>query len=289
MRGFRDDAHREKFEAARERAGLGGVDRECCGARLRTGGFCALPVVSGFPRCRKHGGPAQARVVRQRQVEALAKGELSPADFERFEKRRAANRLTYRWRANPWLPGATIDLAEHEGRFRDELAAMGFRLNQVPPAVLDKARWKFRRTVLDRGRLAGWTDFLAGQLQELIDGAGPAPPPVDGVQLVERPAFVVAPIMPGSKRRLADARRGAAPPRIGPVPKAAPLALSEREAAGRALWEHRGALSGVLAFARSDDDRLAIGAAFLRLQAKPGDPDETQRWTDLVRSLREAA
>lgn len=289
MRGFKDDAHREKFEAARDRARLGGVDRECCGARLRTGGFCALPVVVGFRRCRKHGGPAQARVVRHRQVEALAKGELSPADFERFERRRAANRLTYRWRSNPWLPGATIDLAEHEGRFRAELAGMGFRINAMPPAVLDSARWKFRRTVVDRGRAGAWTDFLAGKLQELIDRAGMAPPPADGVHLIETPAFVAAPIMPGSKRRLPDARRGAPPPVADGGPLVAPPRETEREAAGRALWEHRAALAGVLGLARSDDDRLAIGAAFVRLQAKPGDPDEARRWAGLVRRLKEAA
>lgn len=289
MTVFKDDAHRQKFEAARARACLGGVDRECCGARLRTGGFCALPVVSGCKRCRKHGGPAQAQAVRQKQLVALSKGELSPADFERFEKRRAANRLTYRWRSNPWLPGATIDLAEHEGRFRTELAGLGFRVNAIPPAVLDSARWKFRRMVLDRGRSNIWTDFVTTKLQVLIDRAGAAPPPVDGVQLVESPAFVAAPLGANSKRRRPDEKVGPAhrvAPTNAPIP--APRG-GESEAASRALWEHRAALAAVLGLARSDADKLAIGAAFVRLQQRPGDPDETRRWADLVRRLKAAA
>ena len=286
LTGFQDDEHRKRFEAGRARAAFGGIDRECCGARLRSGGFCALPVVTGFRRCNRHGGPYQAKAIRARQVEAMSKGLLNPDDFARSERRRDANRLTYVWRRDPWARGSTIDLGEHERLFRLELQEANIPIDHLAPAVQDRSRWRFRRLMLDRSKPGEWSKFLHEIVPELVAQAGL--PPLGHLDVGNvvgmPPAFSVdGRLSPWSKRRRLDVPRSAPVPRIASKP-VEPVSGDVRAAAAEACWKHHAALSPVFArFAKSDEDKLVLAAGFVRLLASKGSAEGAEEWAALIR------
>jgi len=91
----------------------------------------------------------------------------------RSEGKRAANRLREQWKKNPWVPGATIDLSEHEGEFQQQV---GMKVRSpVPPGVLDWLRWKYRRLQIDQKRDREWLQVLHHDLPVRVSAAGPAP------------------------------------------------------------------------------------------------------------------
>ena len=128
-----------------------------CGARTRNGGACRQPPFKdGNGRCTRHGGPALARLHRERQIADVRAGRMSFTDWHRAEARRAANRLQYQWKRDPWLPGSTIALtAADEDALRADMQATGLGLpylDAMPPAVADWLRWRWRRLRVDQDR-----------------------------------------------------------------------------------------------------------------------------------------
>lgn len=170
--GFFDLAHKLAFERERARVRFGGPDQRRCGALTRSGHICQKTPLAGEFRCLAHGGPALARRYRAAQLEALRKGELSQAEFDRAEAKRAANRLRDRWKRDPWVPGATLDLGEHEDAFLRDLGYCGFDVDTLPPAVADTARWRWRRFCLDRPRYQEWASFCSEDLPRRVRLAG---------------------------------------------------------------------------------------------------------------------
>ncbi len=162
----------EKFRAANLIARRGGSGAEICGARTKTGTLCLHPPLhAGNGRCLRHAGPKAAKIHRTRQQRAFESGRISAAEWNRAEARRAANRLGDQWKKNPWLPGSTIDLGEHERDFQNALSPVD--VDALPPAVQDWLRWRYRRTQIDRDSGAAWQRALTQNLPQRIADAGP--------------------------------------------------------------------------------------------------------------------
>ena len=154
--GFQDGDHRRSFETARARVRFGGPEQRRCGAHTRLGHRCAKTPLAGEIRCLAHGGPAAARRYREAQLDALRRGEMTLEDFAKAERKRANNRLRDLWKYQPWIPGSTLDLGEHEGAFSRDLGFCGLDIDALPPSVADTARWRWRRLCLDRARHEAW-------------------------------------------------------------------------------------------------------------------------------------
>ena len=125
----------------------------------------------GGVRCLRHAGPKAAAAHRERQLAGLRTGRVTPEVFARAEARRARNRLLDRWKRNPSLPGATIDLGADESRFQDALAACGVQSGTDLPAVMDWLRWRFRRTMIDRLNADAWARSVGDGLRTRLAAA----------------------------------------------------------------------------------------------------------------------
>lgn len=274
--GFRDAAMAEKFAAGRQAYwAAGGPPR--CGAPTRHGQDCRAPVARAGLRCAHHAGPTAGQRRRQRRLAC----DAPPALLHRRLVRAATSRLSSLWRKEPWTPGLTLDLGEHESAFRDALAAAGTPITALPYATADWARWKFRRAFLDGRRVPDiWRDALAA-LPARVAKAGPPPAGWTWTE-PEAPgglAYTVPTRLPaGSKRRLTDPAR--APRAAAPLPA---LAAEDTERAAAALRDHGDALAPALALAQSDDARLRLALAFAHLGA--GEIDHAA-WLDALEAAR---
>lgn len=133
---FNDETHQTSFEEGRALARRGGPLAPVCGAKTRDGGHCRHAPLVGGARCLRHAGPKAARQYRERQHEAMRAGKISYAEFARSEAKRGANRLRDQWKKDPWVPGSTIDLGEHEMAFQGELQHWNGSC-LLAPAILD--------------------------------------------------------------------------------------------------------------------------------------------------------
>lgn len=154
--GFYSEAHRSAFEEGNRLYRRGGPLASTCGARLPGGGTCEYAPLKGEARCLRHGGPAAAKRYRDRQMQGLETGRVSPAEFARAEARRARNALQLSWKRDPRVPGATIDLGEHEWAFQEAAQRRDVDARNLYPAVADWLRWQWQRTQRDRDNPAGW-------------------------------------------------------------------------------------------------------------------------------------
>lgn len=193
------------FLEARKDSQFGSPSREICGAKTRGGGVCRHPPLKGYARCLRHAGSIAARQYRERQWRAVQQGKMAWSDFARFEARRATNRLRTAWKKNPWAPGRTIDLGEHESRFQQEIGSPAAKGRPLPPAVVDWLRWRFRRTLIDRENLDGWRAALT-ELPTRVRDAGPQPAyvPPEGYA-------VAAPVVAGNSDGDSDGGLGRGP------------------------------------------------------------------------------
>lgn len=160
--GFWNDDHAAAFAVGRARTARGGPDAPICGARTRTGAGCqGLPIREGKGRCLNHAGPHAARLFRDRQRQDFLAGRVSAEVWLRAEARRAANRLGWEWKLNPWTLGSTIDLGLSEDALRQALSEQGLDVDALAPAVADWLRWQYRRTQIDRADERAWQRALA--------------------------------------------------------------------------------------------------------------------------------
>lgn len=174
--GSEADQQGDAFLSANRRARRGGADAAICGARTRTGTVCQnLPIREGKGRCLRHAGPHAAREHRERQRNAFLSGRISAAEWNRAEARRAANRLGWEWKRNPWVPGRTIDLGAAEDDLRADLGQRGLDMDRLAPAVADWLRWRYRRTQIDRRNDRGWLRVVLDMLPGRIARAGACP------------------------------------------------------------------------------------------------------------------
>lgn len=287
--GFVDDDHRRAFELSREDVRFGGPNQRRCGARTRSGHFCQKTPLTGEIRCLAHGGPAVARRYRASQIEALRRGELSQAEFDRSEAKRAANRLRDRWKRDPWAPGSTLDLGEHEVTFLRDLTYAGHDVQALPPAVADTARWRWRRLCLDRARHEEWRVFCQTELRARIERAGcrPRHDGADGWDRQIAPAFSVsAPPGAYSKRTKLDQK-----PTEGTVTERGPKTPKRwgRSIAGinpdtfvGVFASHGDVIRRVTGDDADEDEIIRVAALLTRVLAAPDDTEAASDWREMV-------
>lgn len=162
--GFKSETQRERFADAATLYIRGGPLARTCGAKLRTGGVCTQLALAGAARCLRHGGPDAARRFRARQRAGLEHGSVSPDEWARAEAKRERNALTWAWRKDPRLPGATIDLGPDVAAFVASAAALGVDVDALYPALADWLAWRWRRHQKDRPDAARWATVVLEEL-----------------------------------------------------------------------------------------------------------------------------
>lgn len=281
--GFLDDEQRRNFLTAGQLHGRGGALAKECGALTKGGGRCRRPPLHGHWRCLMHAGPKAARAHRERQLADVRAGRLAPSIFLKAEARRQANRIQTAWKRDPWLPGSTIDLAEHEADFRKQVGQDGMRL--LPPAVLDWLRWRYRRLLVDAAKMDEWRVLLLDELPRRAAAAGDPPSGHEaevseelsaGHWTAERPQ-TGSPRIRGDRRRL---KRSKSLHIIGRMPKVSP---GEVDDLNDLLFECRGDLAPVIARCTSEHDRLLVAKAYHSLQS--GLPGGMQSWMAVLNHL----
>lgn len=309
--GFLNHDHLLAFEAGRIRTSRGGPDAATCGARTKKGAFCADVPVKGSKRCIRHCGPKAAGDVRERQREAFLSGRLSAQDWHRAEAKRGINRLRDRWKKDPWLAGATIDLGEHEAIFAAAVKQWWVRLEDLPPAICDWLGWKFRRFQIDRREDSKWEDVVRIQLPERTRKAGlrtrhsedkvfdssvsgPGTMGGDEPQAVHRVRKIEANSCQVSKRQKPDEKAAPRKVRVSKqIGRGRPrknVTLEEDEAAeiAKLVYQNREVLVPLLANCRSEGDRLNVVNALRAYLSDPTDRAALARWLSLVRALKAA-
>jgi hypothetical protein len=287
--GFKSEAHRAAFEEARSRVQFGGANQECCGARTRRGGLCRAVPIAGSKRCLLHCGPVAARAYRERQFEAMGRGEMPFEAWQRAERRRTANRIKDVWKRAPWAPGATIDLGQYEGRFQDDLAAVGVRATELAPSVLDAARWRWRRTRLDRDRPEVWHGWVTIQLRKRINDAGRPAGSDDGSPVASaavQALFQVSRRPTGySKRTRLDVPNVTAAPRRATPARPPDIDEAHAEARALILVEHAALIRTVLGPFATPTTRLEAAERLRRMQEAPDNAALLDEWHGFVQRL----
>ncbi|QDZ11829.1 hypothetical protein [Devosia ginsengisoli] len=287
---FQDINHQDRFEAGRSLVQRGGAAAAMCGAKTRNGGSCRQPPLKEHTRCLRHAGPKAATEHRDRQWRDVQRGRISWEDFALAELKRAANRLRWRWKKDPWAPGRTIDLGEHEDRFQIELGRPDERGQAIAPAVLDWLRWKFRRMQLDRRRDGEWADLLRHEYPDRVRAAGPAPKMEANEWAGPEPeAAVWASRVPSttSKRGRLDRVRVRRPEddrEIRAVPrKENPEA--ERVALARVAHENRVVVAPLIQKCTSEDEEIAFLRVLRACVENPNDQKARAKWIEAARTL----
>lgn len=284
--GFRDNEHRAAFARAAAQHRFGGDRAGLCGARTRGGGSCRSTPLSGQRRCLKHAGPKAARAHRDAQIADLAAGRLDAETFERHERRRARNKLHALWKKEgPWIPGVTIDLGEHEGAFQEALAAAGWALARLPPAIADALRWRFRRAVLDRSQPELWVKALE-KVHGLMLAAGDPPEELPVTALAMISAVPVPDrLSPFSRRRAQDRAPADTCKPVGGRAKPVPIPPITRDEAASILIRHRADIAPVLQKCGSDEERLRVAEAYKWVLDGADEGAARRAWINLLQRL----
>ncbi len=292
--GFYSDEQKANFRAANVLHRRGGPNEVVCGAQTRTGGQCQQKPLQGSRRCLRHAGPHAARAFRERQLQDVRRGNITPEEFAAYEARRAANRLRDNWKKNAWLAGRTIDLGEYEWTFQQE-SGISQRNDPLAPAVLDWLRWKYRRLQIDRKRGAEWVRVLREELPRRIEAAGT--PTLEDLALIEQHAASTSTSaywtadgkkLPFSKRQNLDQPRALSAKAVVRVPgprKGKRRAEPSDEEILALCVKHGATLRGLFEKCRDDKERSAVVAALHDYDSKPDDTKALSRWAETVRIL----
>lgn len=271
----------------------GGPLAPTCGTRTRNGGACANPPIKeGKGRCLSHCGPKAANAFRERQKRRFEAGQVSAEEWNRAEARRAANRLGDAWKKDPWTPGRTIDLGEHEVPFVEALG--GIDVATLAPAVADWLRWKYQRLQIDTRNDAAWMKVRLHKLPARSQDAGERPEAAvrraaesNGSQGVWQPSrnSFAAP----SRRGLPDQPRGHKPLRRGAISRAGrplvrPASMDEQKELLDLYREHAAVLRPIMEMTTGESKRWAVVRALRAHLDDPQDAAAHQRWLALVRA-----
>jgi len=305
--GYLSKAHQARFEAGREKYRPGGELAARCGANTNSGKVCTRhPVADGNGRCIQHCGQIVARQYRQRQYDKFTKGQVSSAVWFKAEQKRAVNRLREKWKKDPWVPGCTIDLDEHEEAFRQTLKQDP---DMLPAAVADWLRWRYRRLQIDRNSDAGWAKVLREDLPVRISAAGEMP---NGDAVLDSllkqtaaPLWRVEPRGQFSKRNNADrpSQRSAAQVDSqarnnwsnSPTNAATPASAAPQCETGgednrtqqlvKVNCEHQATLAPLYARCPGERDRVRVLSALADYVAAPDDTVARANWTATLADL----
>lgn len=288
-RGFVSEAHAAAFAEGRELNNRGGADRKVCGARTRSGGACQQPPLKGHLRCLRHAGAKAAREFRERQLQDLAAGRLSLEEFEKRERRRLANKLHTAWKRDPWLPGSTLDLGEHEAAFRAQTGLARYD-GAVPPAVLDWLRWRYRRLQIDRRRDEEWARVVREDYPRRVREAG-RPVSYDtesAASAAEQPAplWRIERAVQSSKRQRLDIPRTTLEQRPRKL-RASMLPVRQNETALAAVVaRHSETLAPLLSKCIDEAEERALIVRLYNYLTDPSNYEAGARWREAVNELR---
>lgn len=286
---FQSDEHENQFREQARHFYFGAPSALTCGARTRVGGACTNPPIKeGKGRCLSHCGPHAARAFRERQKRRFEAGSITATEWNRAEGRRAANRLSDKWKNDPWHPGSTIDLADHEHSFRVALGDID--INAVPPAVVDWLRWRYRRTQIDKCHYSAWVKARLEDLPARIAQASEKPAQRSmGSTRPEAPSQIWKVGQTGgvSRRSLPDKPK--APPVIRGKgytrpgrPRTRPANTDELEDLQRIYRENATALVPVMERAQGELKQLAALRTLRDYLSNPRNAAAHRRWMDLV-------
>jgi hypothetical protein len=213
---------------------------------------------------------------------------MSGEAFARVEARRAANALRNAWRRDPWTPGRTIDLGEHEARFLTE-SGLARQSAPVAPAVLDFLRWRYRRLQVDHRRDGEWARVVNEEYPRRVRDAGPPPAGHDpSACAVDKPVWTARTPATGSKRLRSDPMLVSSSEPAAKTMKPSPsddIEVSEADLA-QVSYEHRDILEPLLRLCYGiSEQRLVIRELAIYLQ-RPTDLAAVRIWTSLVSKLR---
>ena len=285
---FVNDTHKETFEARRAEHRRGGALQKICGARTRGGRLCHHAPLRGFRRCNRHGGPLAYKAVKERQLQALARGALTWEQFEVYERRRMVNRLQSQWKRNPWLPGRTIDLGEHEAAFQTQIQ-LAARITDIPPSLLDWLRWKYRRLQIDRHQNEKWLEVVRNELPKRLNAIASVrdkeivDPHADSAHVLNGQWLVADLPTAASKRNLPNRPakpRAAKAPQLPKVRRTS--ADYDADFRVNARFENRSLLAELFEHHPAPDQQEAILAALLARLASPDDTAAARQWQTII-------
>jgi hypothetical protein len=241
----------------------------------------------------KHCGPHAARAFRDRQLEYMKRGKITPAEFAAHEARRTANRLRENWKKNPWLAGSTIDLGGHEWAFQEE-TGLAHRREPLPPAVLDWLRWKYRRHQIDGRQDEAWSRVLHQELPVRVRDAGP--PSEDDLAALEQQTATAVLWSVGepegfSKRQNLDPPKMKKPKPTAKLPRVPKTSAGEADPGRMAAVcaEHHVLLNKLFWNCRSEAEKQTVMLALYAYVTEPDNAAHMRRWFDTVRLLSDGA
>ncbi len=284
------------LEVKRTQTQFGGVGRTICGAGNRHGGICRRPPIKeGRGRCLMHCGPKAAKEYRERQRQEFLSGRISATEWKRHEERRATNRLRENWKKSPWKPGQTIDLGKWTADFERSLREHGIDPVALPPAVLDWARWKFRRYRLDRRDDAKWRRILREDLPDRVRSAGPCPsdlatstdvgPGSGAISLTHPPDRSSKRVRPDQPKAVSKVRVRKQFHRGRPRKH---VTMTEAEENELALFQvkHIATLRPLYEQCRSNRQRLNVIHALRSFVSNPNDRGAQEHWMAVLEALK---
>lgn len=271
----------------------GGPLAPTCGARTRNGGTCTNPPIKeGKGRCLSHCGPKAANAFRERQKRRFEAGQITAEEWNRAEARRAANRLGDAWKKDPWVPGRTIDLKEHEEAFVGALG--GIDVAELAPAVADWLRWKYQRLQIDTRNDVSWMDVRLSKLPARIESAGQRTEATSvkatedqGMQGLWRPSRGSFDAL--SRRSLPDQPRAPKPVRQGAVvragrPRIRPVCADEQQDLLDLYRDHAAALRPIMKMTTGEAKQWAVLRVLRAYLDEPQNTSAHQRWLALVQA-----
>lgn len=283
IRPFYNAEHMAAFERAREHTQIGGPSTPACGAKTRSGGVCRQLPLAGRRRCIRHAGPKAAREFRVSQRQDMERGKISFEQFDAAERRRAANRLHDNWKKDAWQPGGTIELGEYEAAFVDDVRHWAGSLEEMPPAILDWLRWRYRRLQVDRSQAEKWIEVLQSELQQRVRDAGPRPQrPITSENLGNIQTWHAKGWT--YKRSKADVVpdtpvQGLSLPKLTNACVATPKRIADIVKGSSAV------LKPLLAMCATEDERDTLVATLVDYVDRPWDGSARRRWSEAVRAL----
>ena len=272
----------------------GGAAARICGATTRNGGACSNPPIKGDTgRCLSHCGPKAAKAFRERQQRRFEAGKISAEEWNRAEARRVVNRLGDAWKKDPWLPGSTIDLGDHEEALAAALG--GLDLDVMPPSVVDWLRWKYQRLQVDTRNDAAWMEVRMSKLPKRLEKAGERPDRTvvgDVERAAERAVWRLSDgtdLGRWTRRRLPDAPRAEKAAHRGASkavgrPRTRPVDMQEEQQLLSLYREHSALLAPIMAVTVGEAKQWAVLRTLQVYLASPKDTRAHQRWLALVKA-----
>lgn len=162
------------------------------------------------------------------------------------------------------------------------MAYAGFAVDDLPPALADKSRWKWRRVQLDGQPDDAWRTFLSFDLPKRVVKAGERPADTDS----RRPPMMPVPLVVKAPGPYSKRRRPSPTPlrKVTPMKPVANVATDD-DMVSELFPRYAAELRAPLAMCEGPKDERAVLTAFLALMRDPGSADALRCWHGVLRTL----